>query len=271
MNREAWICVLAMLVLSGATIAQTPESRASGVAPATTSGSKASAARVATKPDSGATSAQLDDEVQGSLLDKGMQSVQQGNSSEAVDIADQVIAHYESKYSDAKTRWYVARSTQESLLYLVSATVGAEKGRDQRNATVVTSVAWPDAYYLKAYALVEMGDLDHGKVPLERALALMPRNSQYLSELGNIYQADKNWPKAMQDYTDAEATSEFSYPHVKLRDKTRAKRGIAFVLVELGKLDEAEKQYRECLALDPNDSHSPQELEYIRLLRLEKK
>ena len=34
--------------------------------------------------------------------------------------------------------------------------------------------------------------------------------------------------------------------------------------VELGKLDEAEKKYQQCLAADPKDTKAAQELEYVR-------
>ena len=230
----------------------------------------------ASKPKTGdlsesAQASDPDQDAQIEILKEGLQQLQQGNTADAIAIADQVIAHYEAKYGDAKTQWFVARSPQEALLYMVRAASSDLKGADKRNATAITTIAWPEAYYLKGYALVEVGEPDKGKQPLERAIQLMPYNSQYLSELGNIYQSQKNWSKAMELYTRAESASEFSDEDVKLRDKTRAKRGIGFVLVEQDKLDEAEKEYKECLALDPNDSHSPQELEYIRLLRLEKK
>jgi Flp pilus assembly protein TadD len=47
----------------------------------------------------------------------------------------------------------------------------------------------------------------------------------------------------------------------------RARRGLAYVFVELGKLAEAEKKYEQCLAADPKDTRAAQELEYVRGLR----
>jgi hypothetical protein len=41
--------------------------------------------------------------------------------------------------------------------------------------------------------------------------------------------------------------------------------------VELGKLEEAEKIYQQCLAADPNDTRAKQELEYVRGLRVKGK
>jgi tetratricopeptide (TPR) repeat protein len=51
----------------------------------------------------------------------------------------------------------------------------------------------------------------------------------------------------------------------------RARRGIGYVLVELGKLDEAEKKYQQCLADNPKDSRAAAELEYVRNLKAKRK
>jgi Flp pilus assembly protein TadD len=47
----------------------------------------------------------------------------------------------------------------------------------------------------------------------------------------------------------------------------RALRGKGFVLVELGKLDEAEAMYRRCLAIDPADTKAANELRYVQSRR----
>jgi Flp pilus assembly protein TadD len=51
----------------------------------------------------------------------------------------------------------------------------------------------------------------------------------------------------------------------------RARRGLGYVLVEMGKLNEAEKKYQQCLAADPKDTKAAQELEYVRGLRAKTK
>ncbi len=47
-------------------------------------------------------------------------------------------------------------------------------------------------------------------------------------------------------------------------DLGRARRGLGYVLVELGKLDEAEKEYQQCIAANPNDTKVKAELQYVR-------
>jgi hypothetical protein len=43
-----------------------------------------------------------------------------------------------------------------------------------------------------------------------------------------------------------------------------ARRGQGYVLVEPGKLDEAEEKYQQCIAANPNDSKAKAELDYVR-------
>jgi Flp pilus assembly protein TadD len=40
-------------------------------------------------------------------------------------------------------------------------------------------------------------------------------------------------------------------------------RGMGFVLIERGGLDEAEALFRDCLKLNPDDDHAKKELAYI--------
>lgn len=42
---------------------------------------------------------------------------------------------------------------------------------------------------------------------------------------------------------------------------------MGYALVELKRLDEAEKMYRQCLELDKNDSKASNELRYIQNLK----
>ncbi|MDR1425221.1 MAG: tetratricopeptide repeat protein [Azoarcus sp.] len=194
-------------------------------------------------------------------FDEGTRLVQSGKFTEAIQQFDKIIVSYEEKFRDEKTRFFCARSPAESLLYLLEAATA--KAGDAK----VVSVNWAYAYYLKSYALLELGRLSDVKANLERALALSPHNSQFLSELGNFYQRERNWPKALQTFQLAEAAAEFSPPDVKNSDLSRAWRGIGFVYVEQKRLEDAEKIYLRCLELDKNDTRAANELRYVQDLR----
>lgn len=123
---------------------------------------------------------------------------------------------------------------------------------------------WSDALYLKAYAYIDLGDLENAKIYLNKALVLAPKNARYLSELGHIYQTEKNWSQAKATFTQAvEAAESFSPDPIKQFELVRA---ISFALVEAGHLTEAETILKECLAIDPKDSKTQSELKYVRSL-----
>lgn len=201
------------------------------------------------------------------MLSKGIELLKSGKLQEAItQYFDKVLSEYEQKYSNSKDKIYCARNSTESLYYLLTA------AKEDRSATVLSETTWADAFFLKAYALVNLGRLSEAKQSIEKAIALTPKNAKYLSELGHIYQVEKNWPKALELYQSAEdAAAEFSESAVKSQELSRALRGLGYVYVELGQLDKAERVYRQCLEMDPNDETSKKELEFILKLQKSKK
>jgi hypothetical protein len=70
------------------------------------------------------------------------------------------------KLTEAK--FYSARNPAETLFYTLDA-ANSNKG----SATVVSG-NWSYAYYLKAYALLDLGRVSEAKVQLQRAVTLSP-------------------------------------------------------------------------------------------------
>lgn len=184
----------------------------------------------------------------------------QGKPAEGLQVLDPLLGRIEARYHGSKQRIYSARSMAESAYYTGLA------ARDRRSAIVIGPI-WGHAQYLKGYALVELGRLAEGRAALERAIELSPANTQYRSELGHIYQAEENWPKALEVFTEAERFVEFSSEDVRTRHHTRALRGQGFALIEMGRLDEAESRYRRCLKLDAGDRQAALALWLIDELR----
>jgi tetratricopeptide (TPR) repeat protein len=202
-------------------------------------------------------------------LTEARQFIDTGRHDEAIALIDQTLAYYARKYPEGRTRWYVVRTPEENLLYLASAAVdGKSSGK---TGAMTLDVLWADAHYLKAYALYELDRLDAAAAELGQALQLTPRNARYLSELGNIHQTRHEWEEARRQYQAAEAAAEFSPAEERIKDLTRAKRGIGFVLIEQGDLDAAEAQFKACLKLDPDDRGAQNELEYIAQQRAKAK
>lgn len=210
----------------------------------------------------GQSSASDEDKQASQMLSDGTRLVQSGKPREAIEYFDKIIASYDERYKDDKTQFFCARSLAETLMYLAQA-ASAKTG-----SAKVVAANWAYAYYLKAYALLELGRIAEAKPNLERALALSPRNSQFLAEQGNIYQRERNWSEALRTFQLAEAAAkEFSPPDAKNLELSRAWRGIGFVYVEQNRLDEAEKIYQQCLDLDKNDARAMNELRYVRNLK----
>jgi tetratricopeptide (TPR) repeat protein len=175
---------------------------------------------------------------------------------EAVAVLDALIAAQERTRKADPREAYCARSTQETILY------SAMAAKAKKDAVILPESACY-SMFLKGFALIDLKRSDEARAWFERALAMAPSNSQFIGELGEWYKSRRDWNKAASLYAQAETASAFSPADSQTFDKTRALRGRAFVLVERGKLDEAEKLYRQCLTLDPEDTRSKQELQYI--------
>lgn len=185
-----------------------------------------------------------------------------GHPEQALPQVDALLAEYATRYPPGPTRWYVARDTAESLAYSILATTALE-GSGQTTAQVLTGVAWADAYFVKAWALVELRRLDEAREALDRALQLAPWSAENLIERAEVSKLERKWNEAMEDFVAAEEFSTFSPEHEQKAVKGQAMRGQAFVHVELGAFDAAERVLKACLELDPDDQKAKDELAYI--------
>lgn len=199
-------------------------------------------------------------------LIQGVGLMRAGRPAQAItEHFDKVIAAYELRFKDDTRKFYTGRWQIDKLMYLLEAATSKE---EPKRGAVVVSPLWSDAWYMKGYALVELRRIGEAKSALESALALAPRNSQYLGELGNLYLGLRDWPQAFATFEKAEAAArEFSPPEVKNAELSRAWRGMGYVYIEQNRLDEAEKIYRQCLDLDKNDQRAQGQLSYIASVR----
>ena len=187
----------------------------------------------------------------------------------AIEKCDRVIAAFKAAYGSRKEKIYCARSSAESLGYLTKGAVAIDKAA--KTGTIALSSTWADANFMKGYALQDLGRMAEAKASINQALRLSPSSPQYLCEMGEIYQLEKNWPKAMEAFKEAENNNSLSPDESRAQELGQARRGRAYVLVELGKLEEAERTYEQCLKADPHDERAARELEYVRQLRNKQK
>jgi tetratricopeptide (TPR) repeat protein len=189
----------------------------------------------------------------------------------AIEKCEKVIASFKAYYGSRPEKIYCARTSAESLGYLLKAAAGNDRGTSREGKAIVLSSSWAEAYFIKAFALHDLGRIAESKSAIMLAIELSPWNCKYLCELGSIYQIEKNWPQAKEAFETAEGQASLGPDNVKAAELSQARRGLGYVLVELGRLDEAEKKYQQCLAANPKDTKAARELEYVRGLRAKTK
>jgi len=203
------------------------------------------------------------------LLEEARALIDRKQPQAGIEKCENVIALFKTYYGTSKSKIYCARSSTENLGYLLKAAADMDKGefeKGKKNAIVLSST-WASAYFLKGYALQDLGRIAEAKAALKLALELSPWSSLYLSELGSVYKLEKNWREAKKTFEMAEEQAALSPDDLKAAELGLARRGLGYVLVELGQLDEAEKKYQQCLKDDPNDTKAAAELEYVRGLK----
>lgn len=200
------------------------------------------------------------------VLNAGAQLLREGRPAEAIEnYFDKVIASYEATYPAGVKATYCGRSPTETLVYLMQAAV-------DKKASVVLGPTWCDAYYLRAYALIELGHNAQARESLKKAIAMSSKNSQYRSELASLDRREKNWKEAIAGYeTASELARQYSPPETKVIELGAALRGKGYVLVELGRLEEAAATYKQCLEIDAADKAAIAELRYVQSRRQQQK
>ena len=182
---------------------------------------------------------------------------------------DPVIQSYAQSNQDPDVQVYSAHSLMESLIYAALTTAAADQDKNHgKHSSIIVDGAWTDALEMKAYALSELGRPDEAKIVLQQAIAVSPDYPVPWLELGSVYQTEKNWAAAMDAYQHGEDAANFLDDGAVKNEKLgRALRGKAFVLTELGRLDESEALYKRCLSINTDDDMAKHELDFIAHLR----
>ena len=195
-------------------------------------------------------------------LNKGEELVGKGDKKDAIiHYFNPVLKEYETTYANTSKRIYTARTQEEYDFYSMTAT-------NEGKVAHILSETWSRAYYLKAYTLLELKELNLAEKNIKKALYLSPSNSKYLSELGHIQHISKQWKKALKSYQLAEKSANFFSPRkLKQKEILRAKRGVGYSYIELKEFKKAEAVYKEILNIDSRDRVAIKELKYIRGLK----
>lgn len=196
-----------------------------------------------------------------SLIETAAKLLGDGKPAEAIVLAERVIESTEKSHPRrADTVYFSAQSMPETLIYATMASAVKKNG-------VVTNGTWGTAYFLKGFALIDLNRGDEALPWLEKAVALAPMNAQYLAERAEWYKSRRKWNKALTDFENARSGASIAPDDVKVAWEGRAIRGLAFVKIEQGKYDEAEKLLNEALRLNPADQRARADLAELPSLR----
>ncbi len=182
----------------------------------------------------------------------------------AIDILAPVLAAYDADHATETRRLYCGMSVQETLLYLTMAA-------KDKVAAVAVPPGYCTALYLTGFALVDLGRVAEAKAIYERLLALAPMYAQYQTEYGQLIRLEKDWPRMLAICTKAGEAAAIADLAIKPMQQAAALRCQGYALVELHRYDEAEKRYRDALALNANDTIAQHELDYIAQQRAKAK
>ena len=196
------------------------------------------------------------------LLNQAGALIQARQPQAAIDrILDPLIADQQAQIRDIQVPVYCAHSPAESLLYLVAAA-------NAKKPAVVVDGTLCSAYFMRGFAEVDLGELSAARADYDRLIALSPHNPHYLNEVGQFRSRMRDWNGALDLFQRAEEDAKaFSAPGRADAELGSALRGIGYVDVELGKLDDAEATYHRCLEIDANDQKAKAELGYVLNLR----
>jgi Flp pilus assembly protein TadD len=188
--------------------------------------------------------------------DQAWELIRDKKPAEAIVKLDRVIANEAKRHEEERRQIYCAHSPAETLMYTGMA---AQAGK----AAVVLDPTWCMAIFLKGFALIDLNRPDEAKALFDRAVEMAPMNSQFLSELAEWHKVRREWDTAFTLFERSSAAAELSDEGSRTSHKGRALRGMGFVLIEQGKLDEAERLFHQALELNPNDAGAKNELQYI--------
>lgn len=199
------------------------------------------------------------------VLERAMADLQSSGYSglaRHLDALNAVLARAPSCYPQIERRdgQTIVRASDPSEFLAVSLVLAAAPGAGQ---IVMRPNTYADAALYLASNAVEMRQFDAALSYLDRGLALQPHNQFLMLERVSALMGLRR----MQD-AEAALRAALGDPALSLTlDRARFLRNHGVVLIELGRLDEAEAALSESIRLEPNNPGARNELQYIAQLR----
>ena len=195
-------------------------------------------------------------------VEAAMALLQRGQAAQALPQLDKLVAEAEATLKrDTQNRVYAA----DDRNFVIASLLEAAK---RKQSAVVVSTDWIAPLYPRAYALIELGQLDRARADLDRVLAISPYTPRALGERAQISMRRKDFAAAEADLNKMREYGKMSAnPADAIGYQGFALRGLGYVAVERKQWDKALGFYNEALKLNPNDDKAKAEIDFIRRSR----
>lgn len=195
-------------------------------------------------------------------VEAAMALLQRGQAAQALPQLDKLVAEADAVFKrDTQNRVYAA----DDRNFVIASLLEAAK---RKQSAVVVSTDWIAPLYARAYALIELGQLDRARADLDRVLAISPYTPRALGERAQISMHRKDFAAAEVDLNKMREYGQMSAnPADAIGYQGFALRGLGYIAVERKQWDKALGFYREALKLNPNDDKAKAEIDFIRRSR----
>lgn len=185
----------------------------------------------------------------GAQVDRGFDLIRQGKEAKAVELFDRVIASADQ---------HVAGDMRPRLCQ--SDRAGPEAKRDD---AVLVDAAVCDAHFGKGFALIDLGRGDLAEGELFKATQMAPGNAHFANEYAELFKSRRQWQKSYDLFAHAWAIVDKDKTSPDAPLAARALRGMGYDEIEMGKLDDAERLFRQSQEYEPDNEAAKVELGLI--------
>lgn len=190
-------------------------------------------------------------------LAKAVDLLLRGKPAEAEKMFSAIIAAFESGH-DAAVPYRCAYS--DTAAATIEYTTRELKGKP----FILGGDVWCTALWGKGFALIDLNRSDEAGTYLARSVAMAPLEGHYINEYAEWYKSRHDWMTSYNLFERAWQTEDHDPKGDKRRIAARALRGMAYNMIELGDLDQAEKLYKQSLDYEPEaEAKVNAELQFI--------
>jgi tetratricopeptide (TPR) repeat protein len=195
-------------------------------------------------------------------VEEALEALSAGKLKQGEQLLKEVIANtpenYENEEADGEGIAIKFWSMNDFMHY-----VSWMQDQETERAVKWIGNAYPRAYYYLGFLCVKQKQFTQAVEYLDKGRSLDPENPKFLFEKAQalIHLGNKDAALALYDQVVEVG------PYVSQSDLAVARRGCGFVLIEMGKLDNAETAFQASLELDPESEIAHSELNYIAHLR----